>query len=200
MGRLNDLEVEDYLQKATEIDPLCIQEEYVRLPADLAYWNQRYAVAYRTHARERLARKRLEALLAIQYRETFADEGKRPTEAMVAAAVSTDERLDAALGREVEAEVEKVRLYGVLDAVRAKREMLVSLGAHIRQEMQHDPTIRAQHARGKVPDDPLGDLLRLDEHQSCFQKGSIRHVEYPEVVRVLPGGRARGGEGPRGNE
>lgn len=157
MAKLNDLEVDDYLAKACEIDPLCIQEEYVRLPADLAYWNQKYAIAFRAWARARLSRKRLEAVLAIEHREQFAVDGRKATEGMVTAAVETDDRLEAAAAFEVEAEVEKVRLWGVLDAVRAKKDMLVSIGAHVRAEMNSDPTVRAQHASGRFGRvDPIG--------------------------------------------
>lgn len=157
MARLNDIEVDDYLAKACEIDPLGLQEEYVRLPADLGYWNQKYAIAYRLHARARLSRKRLEALLAIEHRQGMLDEGRKPTEAMVAVAVETDERLAEAMEAEVEHEVEKVRLWGVLDAVRAKKDMLVSLGAQLRAEMNSDPSVRANVARARSGEhDPLG--------------------------------------------
>jgi hypothetical protein len=51
-----------------------------------------------------------------------------------------------ARAKEVAADAERVRLYGVLDALRSKRDMLISLGAHIRAEMQHDPMIRERAA------------------------------------------------------
>ncbi len=157
MARLNDLEVDDYLAKGVEIDPLSLQEEYIRLPADLGYWSMKYANAFRVYSYARLRRKRLEALLSIEHRERLADDGKRATEGMVSVAVETDPRFAEALAGEVEAEVEKVRLWGVLDAIRAKKDMLVSFGAQLRAEMDSDPTIRASRANAKLgKNDGLG--------------------------------------------
>jgi len=44
--------------------------------------------------------------------------------------------------------VEKIRLYGVIDAVRTKRDMLISIGAQVRAEMESDPSIR-ERSRGR---------------------------------------------------
>lgn len=155
MARLNDLEVDEYLARCVEIDPLGLQEEYVRLPADLAYQSSRYAQAYREAARAKSARKRLGALLAIEHRARLQLDG-RATEAMVEAAVETDPRMQTAEDREIDAEVERQRLYGIVDAVRAKKDMLVSIGAHVRAEMGADPTVRAAHAAMRAgKNDPL---------------------------------------------
>ena len=48
----------------------------------------------------------------------------------------------------VEAESEKQKLRGKVEVVSAKKEMLISLGAHIRVEMS-DPMIRAQVKNNK---------------------------------------------------
>jgi hypothetical protein len=35
-------------------------------------------------------------------------------------------------------------MMGNVDSLHSKREMLISMGAHIRKEMDHDPVIREQ--------------------------------------------------------
>jgi hypothetical protein len=67
---------------------------------------------------------------------------------MVESAVEMDQRNFDAKMRAIEAEVDEKRLRGVLDAVRTKRDMLISLGAHVRIEMEHDPVIR-EEVRGR---------------------------------------------------
>lgn len=146
MGNLQDLEVEDYLKDCVVMDPLFIQEEYVRLPADLAYWNQKYADALRAHLRAKIDLDRIEAQVYLEKREVGYASGGKTTEATVAAQVACDARVLAAREVAVMAEAEKARLHGVVNAVSAKKDMLVSLGAHVRQEMDGDPTIREQHA------------------------------------------------------
>lgn len=143
------VEVEDYLAQSVQIEPLALQEEYVRLPGDVAYWNERYAVALRAHLVLKIDYEKAESRVRIETRETMlADTAakSKPTESMIDAAVAQDEDLRDLRIKLIEAEVEKVRLHGVLEAVRTKRDMLISLGAHVRQEMDHDPVVREQQA------------------------------------------------------
>ena len=144
MGKLRELNVEAYLADCVQMEPLAIEEEFVRMPADLAYWNERYATAYKGLALAEQRRRKLEALLRIEYREKMLADQKKPTESMVDAAVATDDRMLAARDDQIMAEVEKVRIQGVCEAVRCKKDMLISMGAHMRAEMNGDPTIRAQ--------------------------------------------------------
>ena len=113
------------------------------MASDLAYWGQRYAAAVREHLISKIVVERTTSELRIVLREKLtAENPKPPTESMVDSAVNTHDAMDKARARMVEAEVEKVRLNGVLDAVRTKRDMLVSLGAHVRAELQGDPSLR----------------------------------------------------------
>lgn len=136
-------EVGEYLWECVRIDPLVIQEEYVRLPSDLAYWNERYASAYRFWLEIKDRRERTEAQLAVTLRKDLELElahnphrtGK-VTVGEVAGAVASSEEYRSVRAKEIGAEAEKVRLWGVLDAIRTKRDMLVSLGATQRAEME----------------------------------------------------------------
>lgn len=143
MAKLRDRDIEQYLAESVVIDPLALQEEFVRMPSDIAYWNERYSDAYRASLLAKAELERAEAILTIQTREELILNGNaRPTELVVTSTVTNDARYQAARGTYVEAEVERVRVNGILDALRTKREMLVSLGAHIRAEMRGEPTIR----------------------------------------------------------
>jgi hypothetical protein len=169
LAQIHDLEIDDYLKDCTRIEPTALEEEFVRLPSDLAYWNERYSRAFKAFLCAKIDFERAEARAHIECRETLMIEavgkaaevtvstteepkGKKAPVVKVKAPTVDDinaatmEHPDLVKAREalLNAEVEKVRLFGVLDAVRAKREMIVSLGAHIRAEMQGDPSLREQ--------------------------------------------------------
>jgi len=151
VAKINDIEVDDYLSNCVIIEPLAIEEEFIRLPADLAYWNERFAQANRAFLIADIEEKRTEARLHLECRARLTvekgEDGKKvkaPTVSDIEAEVNGHEDMQRAQDRLIAAEAEKVRLYGVLDAIRTKREMVVSLGAHMRAEMQGDPTLREQ--------------------------------------------------------
>ncbi len=166
MAKLHDIDVEDYLLQSVDIEPLALEEEFIRLPPDLAYWNHQFADAVREYSRSKFLREQTAARLHTELREeimyaakeaakTAIEDGatkssvkvKSPTIADIEAAVLTNEEYVEAREREIEAEANKARLYGIVDAVRTKRDMLVQMGANRRAEMQGDPSIR-QEARG----------------------------------------------------
>ena len=153
---INGLSVGAFVKDSVDIEPMALEQEYQRVPSDLAYWNERYARALKVHLTCKAGEKTYEAYLKIEHREALhaAREGEksgsgRVTESMVEAAVLTDPRYQKFQDERVNAEVEKVRIAGILDALRAKKDMLVSLGAHVRQEMEGDPVVRAAHADAK---------------------------------------------------
>lgn len=131
-------------QDAVKIESFALEEEFVRLPGDLAFWNAKYSAVYHYW----LSRKMILAQVTaeVSQAERTQLEGitgaKRVTISEVEAALVLNPEYQQAKVKEIEAEAEKVRLYGVLDAIRSKRDMLISLGAHMRAEMQSDPSIR----------------------------------------------------------
>lgn len=136
------MDEDKYLQGCISIEPLALQEEYVRISSDLAFWNDRYANALAEERRAKLHLEELSAMLYIKYREDRTGRGEKPTEAMLKADVTTDTQMHSAEVTLLDAEVARERLRGRLEAIRTKREMLVSLGAHVREEMKGDPSIR----------------------------------------------------------
>lgn len=125
------------------IDPVLIQEEYVRLPADIAYWNACYADAFEAWALAKSAREQAYHRLMSHHRDLLEQKGKsRVTIGEVESQVFQDSQYIAARSDEIDSEAEKLRVHGVVEGLRAKKDMLVSLGAHMRLEMEHDPVLR----------------------------------------------------------
>ncbi len=143
-------EMDAYLRDCVKINPEDMQEEFVRIPADLAYWNGKYAQALREHLISKLDRDVMKANLEPMMRQELMEAGAKITEAVVKAAIESNETMVEAERRVVEAEVGKNEVFGYLDAIRSKKEMLISLGAHLRAEMEGDPMIREQARSRKV--------------------------------------------------
>lgn len=137
---------EEDLVRAVQIDEDDIKGEYIRLPGELARWNTRYADAVRAMAQAEAKLERLEAEAFLLHKTTSekldAAEAKKYTVDRINALVRTDAAVCAAGDVLIEAQANKAWIAGVVDAIRAKREMLVSLGAHLRAEMEMDPAIR----------------------------------------------------------
>lgn len=147
---------ETFLEKCVKIDPLQIQSEFTEVAATLAYWNEQYADALRGQLHAKIARERLYAQLYFDKRKELADSGvSRVTESMTENAIEIDPRFIAVRDEEADALAESTRLRGVVEAVRTKKDMLVSLGAQLRAEMEGDPSIRSQHRNAHINTDDL---------------------------------------------
>lgn len=147
-------ELDSYLRQCVKINPEDIQGEFVRIPADLAYWNSQYAAAMRRHLFSKIDTKVLRARLEPEIRAALIAAGAKLTESMVKAAIDSDERVVEAERMEAEAEVAKNECFGYLDSIRSKKDMLISLGAQLRAEMEGDPLIREQARSRRVMEGP----------------------------------------------
>lgn len=146
-----------YAQQCVTIEPLQVQEEYVRVPSDLAHWNGKWTDAIDEDTKAAAERKELKATITLEIRwakenqleYTSADKRTWPvkalTEAVVDSIIQLDPRYLVTLDRERLADVEKTRIAGVIEAIRAKKEMLISLGAHQRLEMERDPQVNQRN-------------------------------------------------------
>jgi hypothetical protein len=131
---------------AVSIEPLLLEEEFSSIPAHLARYNHLYAQAYETFLLAKAAYDQTYSGASIKIREDATEDGKKkPTEGTINALIEVDDDVIEARLRMIKAEVEKVRLWGVLDALRAKKDALISIGAHIRAEMGGNPSVREQH-------------------------------------------------------
>jgi len=138
---------EDEERAAVSIDAGRLNDEFVRVSSDLAYWNRSYAGAVKRLRLAEMDREGQEASLRLKYRAEAEASGQKITEGTLDALVVDSPQYKLALTVEVDSEHDKNRATGVVDAIRTKRDMLVSLGAHIRAEMQRDPSIRETEKR-----------------------------------------------------
>jgi hypothetical protein len=139
--------------KCVAIEPMALQEEFSRVPSDIAYWNEVYAQAYQAWLELKLARERTWAQ-AYQEKQSFlltlGKSGRGPTVGEIEAEVTQSSEYLEVRSKEIAAETEKIRTGGMVDALRSKRDMLISLGAHQRAEMQHDPSISSNRVEQAV--------------------------------------------------
>lgn len=138
----NQSGVHEAVMEAVSVDPLALDDEFAKIPSLLARFNEQYADAYRKHLLSKHRVDRAFAACYLKHRGEAEERGEKITEGLLKARVDDDEAFHAAQDVAVAAEVEKLRLWGVLDALRAKRDALISLGAHMRAEMQGSPSIR----------------------------------------------------------
>ena len=125
------------------INPVDIQSEFIRVAADLARWNEKFADATRVF---RLAEYRLDTIEAHVYlhvRQIAEADGDRISEGTIRARINIDGRVKEGKETLIEAEAELLSIKGTVQALITKRDMLISLGAHLREEMKGDPSIRS---------------------------------------------------------
>jgi hypothetical protein len=120
------------VKEVTTIEPAALQEEFVRTPGDIAYWAEQYSVALEAQLTAEADRKRIREEVLLQVRQLLENSGEKATEKVVAAMVETNATYLAAVSADIKADVQKNRVGGILDAVKSKRDILISLGAHIR--------------------------------------------------------------------
>lgn len=135
MAKLHDLEVSDLLADCVSINADRINEEFTRLPGDVAYLAELYSQANRAHLVAKAELEFSEARLSLMYREAAQDAGKKSTEGSIKEQVLGDHSYQADRLAMIEAESNKQTCRGRLDAVLAKKDMLVSLGATLRAEL-----------------------------------------------------------------
>lgn len=130
--------------EAVQIDELQLEDEFREVAAKLAYWNARYADANRRFLVERHELRIMEAQLWLEEREDAENEKPKPTVDDIKARVHTRKEYKAAHMRYVEADAEQLKMKKFSEAVSAKKDMLQSIGAFKRAEMEGDPVTRQQ--------------------------------------------------------
>jgi|SRR5580692_11840266 hypothetical protein len=134
---------------AVAINPSMVRDEFVAFPGLLSSFGARYADAISFAAEKSEA---LEDIEAEVYLELRAGKTKEQTEAMLNAMVRRDTRVRMARELYLQAEATKLRFrHKVMDPLYAKKDMLISIGAHQRAELSGDPMIK--HARRESVDE-----------------------------------------------
>jgi len=141
---MRDIQIDEYLLECVTIEPTMLNEEFVRIPVDLAYWNERYSEAIHKHLLTKLHYDQARARVGLEVREEVAASGVKKTVGDIEAMVTVHPEVSAAYLDFVEADAERQALRNRCEAVQAKREMLQSLGAKMRAEIMSDPALRDQ--------------------------------------------------------
>jgi hypothetical protein len=147
---VRDIEVDKYLYECVSIEPEALEEEFIRFPSDLAYWNEKYSNATREYLLAKLRADETKAVVMLETRELATNQGLKMTVGDLEARVTLDDRVQDANLELVEAESKRQALRNRCEALMAKRDMLQSLGAKIRVEMMSDPVVREQMAASKL--------------------------------------------------
>lgn len=124
---------------ACSIDRTRLGDEFIELSGHLAFWGDRYADAQVAKMRAELGVKKLKGKIYLQLR---ASKDKGDTEASLAARVETDQLVQEAEDLALIKTGQALKLKSLIEAIRMKGDMLVSLGAHQRAELKGDPMLR----------------------------------------------------------
>lgn len=135
------------LRERLRLEPLALEEEFIRCPADIAYMGAIHARAIGVQLRAKSAAKRVRGIVFMQCRQKLIKECGKATEEMIKAEVEQDLRVQAADSDEITAEVGLAQAKANFTAIVAKKDMLVQMGATARAEMERDPMI-ARERRG----------------------------------------------------
>ena len=141
---MEDTDNEDkFLSKVIDIDALNIEEHFRSVPAELAYYNAQYADATERFLKAKMMCERAHAKAYQDVIHNAEMGGKKVTVAAIEANIQLDLGYQCAREELVVSEAEKQRIRGKVETVSTKKDMLISLGAHIRSEMS-DPMIRKE--------------------------------------------------------
>lgn len=124
-------DIETYQRECIEIVVEDIDAEFCRVAADVSFWATRFSEAWEA---AQLAEQEYDRLWAAAFLNAKDESGKSLAVEKAKAYAELDLDARAAKTTHIEAEREKIRVKGVLDAVCSKRDMLQSLGASKRSE------------------------------------------------------------------
>ena len=131
-----------FARECVTLDNTNLQGEFVKYTSDFAFWGAKLASAKQEESLAKLAKEALAADLDASARDALMGD-KKPTEAQVAAWVTRHPAMQEAEKGLIAATYEMERVQAVWAALRAKRDMLVGLGAQQRAEMQSEPVLKA---------------------------------------------------------
>lgn len=136
------LELEAGLRERLKIEPLALEEEFLRCPADIAYIAALHGRAIEELNRAKVYARKIKGLVYNAHRQQMLDASLKPTEGQIEARLDQDERWIQAQLEEGAAENVAATARGNLNAIMAKKDMLVQMGATQRAEMEREPMIR----------------------------------------------------------
>jgi hypothetical protein len=138
------------IDETLRIDRLKIDEEFTSFPAVFWYYLARQAEAVRQVEAAKIQLKRGDAALYERIRAGLEQDPliKRVTEAMVDSAVTTSDEWREARDNLADLELRRRTLDAACEALRAKKDMLVQLGARARAELEREPRVNETGYQG----------------------------------------------------
>ena len=122
-----------------DVDIANLSAEMCAIPAEIAHANEAYSFALSQTMRAKAERDRERARASLRVRAQLVSENKKATEGAIEDVVALDSRVCEAVERYATCEYEEGRARGMCEALRAKRDMLMMLGARARDEGRADP-------------------------------------------------------------
>jgi len=123
------------LRSYASIDEDDLDMECRRVPADFMRVASSYAEAQRRSNEIKVRKDRVLAELDIEVRQMLQASGSKVTEAMVKARIAGDPRYGNVVMEEIEADSDSVLLKNGLVSLSIKKDMLVTLAANRRNEL-----------------------------------------------------------------
>jgi len=117
------------------IVPEDVKNEYIRMAPQIARATEEYSEALSDMLEKKQQRDEIYAAL---YQEVCCAADKKPAENTIKYTILAAPSYQDACRAYSTAEVRKAQISGDLEALRTKRDMLVSLGAHVRIELKAD--------------------------------------------------------------
>lgn len=150
---------EEFVQQCVELEAEHLDEEMASFSGNYAYWTQQYADACRTYELRRRAYDLAHAARLLEVRESARADGTKMTVDEVNAMTLLAENVNDAHVAMVAADATRIRLRGIVESLGHKKDLMQSLGAKARIEMQYDPAVR----RHGAPSALLNTQLNEDE-------------------------------------
>lgn len=143
---------------AVIIDENQLDNEFIELPAQLAYWNALYTQANRQYLLDKHELRITEARLRLKMREEHGDDKPKPTNDDIIAYVHTDPEYIEAHSRYIESDADMLAKKKFAEAVSAKKDMLQSFGAKLRAEMETGISVKHNDTSSADKDDDDDDF------------------------------------------
>jgi hypothetical protein len=133
--------LEKYDRECISINPFDLNDEFTKLPAQVAYWNAELGNAIEDVL---ATKKEYDEMRARVFIFIKSDSDAKLTVADIDARVTVDVEVEDAHMALVKAEAKKARVKGMVDALHVKKDMLQMIGSKLKIEMEHDPILREQ--------------------------------------------------------
>jgi hypothetical protein len=142
---------QEFLRACLEINPTDLNQEFIKVPGEIAHWNEQFANATYAHATAKLTYEREYARLFVELRNTLDPNTKKPPSLeLLKAMCDADEDLGELAHDMNLKDADRIHIRGLVDAVVRKADMLQSLGAKIREEHRGDAGLRRERAENAL--------------------------------------------------